>query len=134
MAEITSQLEESVSENELQQDSDSAFLDAITEERPTKASQWKSTINLNGKMEEFKIDTGAEVTAISEEVYVRIGKPKLHVPSKLLNGPAEHSLEVLGEFTGQLKHKQKALKNPIFVVKGLKTSLLGLPAITSLKL
>ena len=61
----------------------------------TKGKQSKTILHLNGRKEEFKIDTGAEVTAVSEQVHQKIGAPKLQLPSTLLNGPTEHSLEVL---------------------------------------
>ena len=62
----------------------------------------------------FMIDTGTEVTAISEKVHQQIGAPKLQPTSKSLNSPAEHSLEVLGKFEGHLKHKHKGVVHPIF--------------------
>ena len=60
----------------------------------------------------FKLDTGAEVTAVSQETHQRLGKPPLQTPEKLLCGPSGQPLPV----------------------KGLKTNLLGLPAITVLDL
>ena len=57
----------------------------------------------------FKIHTGAEVTAVSEQVYQEIRARKLQLPSKSLHGPAEHSLEVLGEVKGHHKHKHKVV-------------------------
>ena len=84
----------------------------------------------------FKIDTGADVTAISEEGYKRIkGKGgKLVKPSKLLRGPSNQPLPVVGEFIGSLAYEGRSEKHQIFVVKGLKNNLLGLPAIRSMGL
>lgn len=45
--------------------------------------------------------------------------------SKVLNGPGRHPLTVVGQFTETLI---------VFVVRGLTTNLLGLPAITALSL
>ena len=98
----------------------------------TKWKQWKIILHLNGRKEEFKIDTGA--AAVSEQVHQKIEAHKLQLPPKLLNGPTEYPLEVLGEFKRYLKHKHKVLVHQIFVVKGLKTNLLGLSATTSLEL
>jgi hypothetical protein len=112
-------------------------LDTVTEgncDALTDPKQWKVAIELNGKEEEFKVDTCAKVTAISEQTYQQIGTPELLPPSKSLNGPAEHKLEVLGEFEGQIKYKNNTTTHPNFVIKGLKTNLLGLSAITSLQL
>ena len=80
--------------------------------------------------------TGADVTAISEESYKSIkGKGgKLVKPSKLLQGPSNQPLPVVGEFIGSLAYEGRSKKHQIFVVKGLKNNLLGLPAIRSMGL
>ena len=69
---------------------------------------------------------------MSEVAYRRIGSPVLKTPVKTLKGPAQHSLEALGQFQGTLKYKTRSSTQTIYVVKGLQNSLLGLPAITSL--
>ena len=56
-------------------DQDSVFLDAITGQSNTETTQWTVTIALNRVKENFKIDTGAEVTAITETAYQNIGAP-----------------------------------------------------------
>ena len=97
---------------------------------------WMAKISVCGQCLPFKIDTGADVTAISEEGYKRIkGKGgKLVKPSKLLRGPSNQPLPVVGEFIGSLAYEGKSEKHQIFVVKGLKNNLLGLPAIRSMGL
>ena len=82
----------------------------------------------------FKLDTGAEVTAISEKTYQELGEPELHTPEKALFGPSRQPLKVEGQFRGTLTHNHRSSIQPVFVVKGLKTNLLGLPAITALHL
>ena len=47
---------------------------------------------------EFKIDTGAAVSAITEETYFELKQPKLYQAKKKLCGPAQQKLEVLGVF------------------------------------
>ena len=74
------------------------------------------------------------MTAISEETHQHLGKPQLHPPGKLLCGPSRQPLQVLGQFLGKLSHEAKVSQQQVFVVKGLKTNLLGLPAITALNL
>ena len=92
-------------------------------------------MSLRGQLTQFKIDTGAEVSAISHNQYK---KPKLNVtltkPSKVLYGPANQFLPVLGEFVGALTFQDKSCSQRIFVVAGLKNNLLGLPAIEALGL
>ena len=82
----------------------------------------------------FKLDTGAEVTAVSEDTHSALGKPTLLDLSKILYGPGEQKLHVLGQFEGSLQYKQKSSKQQIFVVQGLKINLLGLSAIIKLNL
>ena len=82
----------------------------------------------------FKLDTGAEVTAISEEAYTNLGRPEMESPLKILYGSTSQSLKVMGQFTETLSSGKKISKQPVFVVRRLKTNLLGLPAITSLDL
>ena len=82
----------------------------------------------------FKLDTGAKITAISEKSLAKMGKVILQTPSKALHGPTSQSLKVMGQFNGTLKHQELTSKQSIFIVKGLKSNLLGLPAITALQL
>ena len=84
----------------------------------------------------FKLDTGAEVTAISKEDYKKLKKPPLSPPKKILYGPSQQTLKSIGQFLGEFSHKSnlKVIRQPIFVIDGLRTNLLGLPAITALGL
>ena len=84
-------------------------------------------------MQEFKIDTGAEVTAISDAAFGTLSGPKLESPKKTIYGPARTPLRVIGQLV-ELSHRGKATKQPVYVVEGLKTNLLGLPAILALDL
>ena len=110
---------------------DMAFLGVVTSEQEPS---WTTTLLLGNRQTTFKLDTGAEVTAVSEEVYQSLGQGNLQRSSKALYGPACQTLEVLGQFTGELKHQEQVTSQTIFVVRGLKTNLLGLPAITALQL
>lgn len=82
----------------------------------------------------FKLDTGAEVTAISQKVYDKLPNAKLQKSSRVLMGPAQQKLQVLGQFLGTLSVKQNTTNQTIFVVKDLRSNLLGLPAIQALNL
>ena len=108
------------------------FLGAI--ESGSSDKQWLTTIMLNKTKVTFKLDTGAEATAISAETYQRLGKVSLQEPTKILRGAANSHLSVIGQFTGSLVYKQTNCLQEIFVVKGLQNNLLGLPAIKALSL
>ena len=76
----------------------------------------------------FKLYTSAEVTAISLVTYegLKPGKhAKLEQPSKIIHGPGNEALNVVGQFDVTLTHKGLHSHQTIFVVKGLKTNLLG---------
>ena len=124
---FTKQVSEVSSESLL----DTAFLDMVTAKQ---TSAWFATLTLNERETHFKLDTGAEVTAISEETYLNIRKPQLTAPEKTLYGPSRQPLKTLGQFWGNLSHKGKAVQQRVYVVDGLKTNLLGLPAISALGL
>ena len=99
-----------------------------------ESKAWLKTVKLQGKEVVFKLDTGAEVTVVSEKVFFILSTGKLEKPSKVLHGPAGQKLEVLGQFEGNLSHGSRHIRQTIFVVKSHHKNLLGLPAITALDL
>ncbi len=110
---------------------DTAFLGAVTSQQNLA---WTVRLLLGAEEVGFKLDTGAEVTSISETTYKTLGAVPLQKPSKVLYGPSHQSLKVLGQLTGTLKHQDHSSTQIVFAVRDLKTNLLGLPAITSLQL
>ena len=96
------------------------FLGAI--ESGSGDKQWLMTIMLDKTKVTFKLDTGAEATAISAETYQRLGKVTLQEPAKILRGAANSHLSVIGQFTGSLTYKQTNCLQEIFVVKSCKTT------------
>ena len=110
---------------------DTAFLGTVSS---THESSWLAKLHLCERETVFKLDTGAEVTAISELTYQSLGKQTLVSPGKALYGPSRQPLKVVGQFEGRFAHKNKTTVQTVYVVNGLKTNLLGLPAITALNL
>ena len=108
-----------------------AFLGTVTS---SIDQAWSVNVQLQGKEMLFKMDTGAEVTVISKKVYDTLEKTKLGKPSKVLYGPTHQPLEVLGQFSGNLVHKEHSRLEDISVVRDLHNNLLGLKAITGLHL
>ena len=106
-----------------------AFLDTVAGKRSTA---WHSTVKLNNQLKKFKLDTGAEVTAISRATYLCIKKPKLSIPEKTLYGPSRQPLNTLRQFRGKFSYRGVDVMQNIYVVEGLNINLLGLPAITAL--
>ena len=64
-----------------------------------KESRWSSTIHVGEYEVDFKLDTGAEATVITEETYKRINQPTLQPSSTPLYGQTSINLSVLGQFT-----------------------------------
>ena len=95
---------------------------------------WACSLKLENREMSFKFNTGAEVTATSEEAFKELQNITLRSPSKILFGPTHKALKVLGQFDGTFQLDQKESLQTVFVVKGLKTNLLGLPGIKSLQL
>ena len=57
----------------------------------------------------FKIDTGAEVSAMNEQTFNSvIPSAPLNTPSKVLHGPSRQPLDTLGSVTVLLAHKDKS--------------------------
>lgn len=67
----------------------------------------------------FKIDTGADVTAVPVTLYNQGQFYKLTPPRKFLQGPGGTSLKVKGKFTATLSKHNKCTKQDIYVVDGL---------------
>ena len=103
---------------------DAAFLGPVTANRE---SIWTITLRVAGKRIQFKMDTGAEVTVISEATYRKLGRISLLKATIPLRGPAGEQLEVLGQFTKKITHSKtkRASSEAIYVVRGLRNNLLG---------
>ena len=110
---------------------DTAFLGAITN---NETPIWRVELSLNQQNVEFKLDTGAAVTAISQETYKYLRKHQLTSPRKVLYGPSRQPLKTLGHFMGKFTHQGNTITQSVYVADGLKTNLLGLPEIVALKL
>ena len=67
--------------NLIQKKADTAFLDTVTNEH---SSAWFTIVKLNEKETKFKLNTGAEVTAIFEETCQNIQRPQLSASEKIL--------------------------------------------------
>jgi len=112
---------------------DCGFLDAVRDsaERP---EAWTNDILVGKHSLQFKLDTGAEVTAISYSSYRQLQGVNLTRTSKILLGPDRSNLEVEGQFTETLAYGERESEQTVYVIRGLKSNLLGLPAIEALQL
>ena len=112
---------------------ETSYLNAVTNNRKITKS-WNIQVTVNGKEFSFVIDTGAEVSAISKDVFEAIGKPQMINPTKVLCSPGRQVLDVLGCSTVKLSYKQRSIKQKVYVIRKLANNLLGLPAIIALNI
>ena len=108
-----------------------AYLSTIDTREETS---WFTTVAVNSEPMKFKVDTGAEVTALTEEALIQLGTIQLKSPSKVLCGPDRTPLKVLGPTRITLTSKGKSCSQDVYVVQQPKHNLLGLPAIRALGL
>ena len=82
----------------------------------------------------FKLDTGAEATAIATKTFKTLKNIKLQKSVEVLCGPNNQPLNELVQAVVHLTSEGRSCKRPIYVIGDLKNDLLGLPAITALQL
>ena len=110
---------------------DTAFLGNLS---TANQSSWTADVEIRGWTVHFMLDTGAEVTAISQESSQRLGQVSLKKSMKVVYGPAKQKLDVIGQFEEVISYGKNSSKQTIFVIRGLKVNLLGFPSITALKI
>ena len=127
-------------QNAYDSDSDFDFLGELTTgslgeiKKDFNGSPWIVNVNVGGVPVPFKIDTGADVTVISEKDFLKFGNYPLEVPDRNLYGPGKTKLNVEGHFTSTISTQNGSCKQQIYVVKGLQQAFLGRPAIESLRI
>ncbi|KAJ8367397.1 hypothetical protein AAFF_G00320240 [Aldrovandia affinis] len=94
----------------------------------------KQKIKMDNHNTVFKIDTGADVTAVPETLYTQGQFSTLERATLVLKGPGRVPLKVKGKFTTTLSKRNKTTKEYVYVVEGLSTPLLSRPAATALQL
>ena len=82
------------------------------------------------------VDTGAEVTAISDSTWnsLNITKPLEETGISLYGPDNNTNLKILGKISLALTHDQRCCTQDVYVSKDWKSDLLGLPAIKELEL
>ena len=74
----------------------------------TSRDAWTATISLKGTSVDFKLDTGADVTAIPLNTFNSLADVKLMKSDRILKGPDQAALKVKGKFMTDLKWQQKS--------------------------
>ncbi len=94
---------------------------------------WKTEIKID-QYALFKIDTGADVTAVPVTLYNKGQFNQLRHPERIHQGPGRTSLKIKVKFTAILSRNTKCTKQDIYVVEGLDMPLLGRQAAMALQL
>lgn len=92
-------------------------------------NEWIVRLNIEGTTVEFKIDTGADCSVISETMYKTLQKRRvLQRPKKVLSGPGGR-LNCLGQFITQTSYKGRTYTIRLYVIRGQNVNnLLSRPA------
>ena len=98
------------------------FLGGVTSRDSPNPSPnpWTVMFQLNGAPTNLLIDTGAEVTVISEYTHNSIGSPSLSPPTRSLKVPSNHPLPVKGYFCKISKCPAKMIQESCIVGKYVK--------------
>ena len=98
------------SETESESTEDNAFLGTVGQ---GNTDLWVTKARVNGIFIEFQIDTGAEVTVLSEQDFERLGEVTLLPSQRTLRGPNQYLLPVKSQFSGKIRVVV------VYVVEGL---------------
>lgn len=118
--------------NEVAESADGLFLGELDQgEDP-----WPADIDVRDTNVRFKLDSGAAVTAISEQTYKNLKQTNEHLDKaeKPLFGPGGNALNVLGSTTETISYADRSTTETIYVVRNLHVALLSRTASVRLKL
>ena len=85
-------------------------------------------MTINGISIKFRVDTGADVTVISSGDYANLREPELLHADKVLSGPQNEHLKVLGKLLTKIEFGDKQTVQEVYVIHFLFQPLLGWPA------
>ena len=89
-----------------------AFLGTVSSE----GEPWLINLNVNEHTAVFKIDTGADVTVLSEDEFKRRQFPVLESAKRVLQGPGQTPITVRGKFTATIGTDSKNTTQEVYVV------------------
>ena len=120
--------------------SEKQYLGCITKEissatnSSSKHEPWTLTLLVDKVPINFKIDTGADVNVLPENIARNVFGTRVKKSIRCLKGPNQKSLEVCGQIKCKLEKGSQSVKEELYVIKGLRKPLVGLPTIKALKL
>ena len=119
---------------EFEEDLGALFIGSV--EDTSKTTAWEIEMPAPNGYIHFKIDTGADVTVISQDELAKlnINKSDLAPTRKKLSGPAKQKLQCLGYIYLNFQWGEKQSREIVYVCKNLTRALLGKPAIRHLNI
>ncbi|CAL8139314.1 unnamed protein product [Orchesella dallaii] len=106
-----------------------------TEPGNSRSKKWTALISVDEKPIDFKLDSGADVTAIPYYLFRKTWRQRrLTPPDRRLTGPDGTALAVVGTVYSSLRNGENEMKQKVYVIKGLEKPLLGLKACEELQL
>lgn len=93
---------------------------------------WYITALVDGTKVRFKIDTGADVTALPRSALPPSAVTRLQQPTKVLYGPERVMIDTIGQVKVDITWNGQTTQQEVFVVRSLQNALLGRPAIRAL--
>ena len=96
---------------------------------------WEVMLPINNTPVTWKMDSGADVSVVGENILQQISpKPEMQIVQINLAGPGQAKLSIRGMFEADLRHKDKVLKEKIYVITGQQEPLLSRSAMKQLDL
>ena len=120
------QIQNGIREVLVSDDSQDEFLGVIHSAADSLSSTetpWTTKLEVNDRNIDFKIDTGADVTVISEYISKQDGP--LRQTNRVLSGPSKQKLDVCRQFLGKLSNQFQSTQQEIYIICGLPKALLG---------
>ena len=114
-------------------DDDSTYSLGSDEIDSLHTDPWKTSVSINGNSVEFELDAGANVSVVPDFIIPKLNAT-IQNSKRTLTGRDGSKLEVAGVISATLKANHLESNQEIFVVRNLKTALLGRPAIEALNL
>ena len=107
------------SEAEYSEEDEDFFLGMVNSSNSMSRTKWERIIEVDSTSVPFKIDTGADVSILPVELYQKKFKHKTLFPStKILRGPGNTKLHVVGCLKCKLSYKCREINTTLYVIKG----------------
>jgi len=111
-----------------------AFVGAVNKDVRETDFKFRAYVPELSKSLQFIVDTGADITCVSDECIPKKNRSKLLKTDKIISGPDGKKIPVIGYLRVILVGRKLKAQSKIYVIHGLKKNLLGKPEILKLDL